>query len=173
MTEETEPGKPNPPLTAELFLPPLGRPEEQAEMQISFLTQGVTECLMRSTELFEPPEPEPPPGDSGGYGHTRRKAAPPPRATRRSQELRDAAHLSNATARLIAACAKLRGEFHFTYSQIERVEPGPARRDKAVALPDPVPDDEGDEDDDDFDLLAYDRSFPHGPRRARKEDFGF
>ena len=138
-------------------------------MQIAFLTQGVTECLMRSSELFEPPEPEPPPGDSRGYGHTRRQAAPPPRATRRSLELRDAAHLSNATARLMAACAKLRGEFHFTYSQIERVEPVP-RPVKAAAPDEAVPDDE---DDGDFDLLDYDRSFPHGPRRARREDFGF
>ncbi|MBU6445421.1 MAG: hypothetical protein KGR48_16080 [Alphaproteobacteria bacterium] len=124
MTMEKAPARPK--LSAELFMPPEGGIEEQLQRQIAFMTQGVMDCMVLANNFPElsGPEPEPPPPDVWGR---RRPAEPPP--DRRAQRLREAAHLSNATARLVAAYAKLRGEFHFTYSRVENV---PGRRRKAV-----------------------------------------
>ena len=124
MKDHVAPARPK--LSAELFMPPEGGIEEQLQRQIAFMTQGVMDCMVLANNFPElsGPEPEPPPPDVWGR---RRPAEPPP--DRRAQRLREAAHLSNATARLVAAYAKLRGEFHFTYSRVENV---PGRRRKAV-----------------------------------------
>ena len=124
MKDHVAPARPK--LSAELFMPPEGGIEEQLQRQIAFMTQGVMDCMVLANNFPElsGPEPEPPPPDVWGR---RRPAEPLP--DRRAQRLREAAHLSNATARLVAAYAKLRGEFHFTYSRVENV---PGRRRKAV-----------------------------------------
>ena len=126
MNMNTRNGLARPKLGAELFLPPEGGIEEQLQRQIAFMTQGVMDCMVLANDFpeFSGPLPEPPPPDVWGR---RRPAEPPP--DRRAQRLREAAHLSNATARLVGAYAKLRGEFHFTYSRIENV----SRADKKPA----------------------------------------
>ena len=113
-----------PKLSAELFMPPEGGIEEQIERQIAFMTQGVMECMVLASghpDLVGPP-PEPPPPDVWGR---HRPADPPP--DQRALRMREIAHLSSATARLVGAYAKLRGEFHFTYSRVETV-PRPRRK---------------------------------------------
>jgi len=116
MNTQNDPARPR--LSAELFLPPEGGIEEQLQRQIAFMTQGVMDCMVLANDFpeFSGPPPEPPPPDVWG----RRRAADPP-PDKRAQCLREAAHLSNATARLVGAYAKLRGEFHFTYSRTENV----------------------------------------------------
>ena len=131
MNMMTEKAPARPKLSAELFLPPEGGIEEQLQRQIAFMTQGVMDCMVLANNFPElsGPEPEPPPPDAWGR---RRPAEPPP--DQRSLRLREAAHLSNATARLVAAYAKLRGEFHFTYSRVETV-PRPRRQPAPELVP--------------------------------------
>ncbi|MDE3115601.1 MAG: hypothetical protein KGL26_08385 [Pseudomonadota bacterium] len=117
MNMKTSEAPARPKLSAELFLPPEGGIEEQLQRQIAFMTQGVMDCMVLANAFPElsGPSPEPPPDVWG----RRRPAEPPP--DQRALRMREAAHLSNATARLVGAYAKLRGEFHFTYSRVETV----------------------------------------------------
>lgn len=126
-----------PPLDAKLFMPPEGNLEEQIALQVGFMTQGVMECVVRSSGIFDLPLPQDEVQSRNDYGYDRRKrnASSSFVSSPRSVELRDAAHLSNATARLIAAHAKLRGEFHFTYSRVMTV-PGRAAANGSCTEPD-------------------------------------
>ena len=101
-----------PPVPAPPDLPPAGDLEEQTRRQMAFLTQGVMECVMRAT----------------GDGAAHPPAAPDAEGPPRSAALRDAAHLSNAAARLMAAWAKVRGEYHFTYTHEPKAGTPAARR---------------------------------------------
>ncbi len=129
MNTEKAPARPK--LSAELFMPPEGGIEEQLQRQIAFMTQGVMDCMVLANDFPElsGPPPEPPPPDVWGR---QRPAAPPP--DQRALRMREAAHLSNAAARLVAAYAKLRGEFHFTYSRVEAV-PRPRRQPASELVP--------------------------------------
>ena len=82
---------------------------ERVELQLGVLTQGVVECMILATgaypQLTEGADLSPNP-----FG--RPKAAPTSSyQAARSAELRDAARLSEASARLLAGFAKLRGQF--------------------------------------------------------------
>ncbi len=92
---------------ASFFTP--GTIAERVELQFGVLTQGVVECMILATgaypQLTEGMATEP-------NAFARPKAAPiSSYQAARSAELRDAARLSEASARLLAGYAKLRGQF--------------------------------------------------------------
>lgn len=92
---------------ASFFTP--GTIAERVELQLGVLTQGVVECMILATgaypQLTEGADAAPNP-----FG--RPKAAPASSyQAARSAELRDAARLSEASARLLTGFAKLRGQF--------------------------------------------------------------
>jgi hypothetical protein len=106
MTKET--AKTAPPLDVAALCHP-GSFSEQVELQLGLLTQGVTECMMLATGAFpgltEEEEPEAP-----AWGHRRPKTPTASWATVRSGQLRDAARLSEASARLLTGLAKVQAQ---------------------------------------------------------------
>jgi len=89
----------------DIFQP--GSIADRVELQLGVLTQGVIDCMALATgaysDLTEGPADAP---------NDWRKARPTSSwQTARSAELRDAARLSEASARLLAGFAKLRGQF--------------------------------------------------------------
>ncbi len=130
------------PLDPKIFLPPEGSLAEQIARQVDFLTQGVMECMVRSSGLFEPAAPEAEPPSHPSYGFHRPPAPPHAGPNTRSTELRDAAYLSNATARLIAAAVKLHGEYRFTGNRTDhgqRPRDGKDGRDARDGIVRPLP----------------------------------
>ena len=109
MSETATPDpKPAPPGASTFFAP--GSIAERVELQLGVLTQGVVDCMILATGAFpnltegEPTEPNafskpPGPGTLSSW-----QAA-------RSAELRDAARLTEASARLLTGFAKYRGQF--------------------------------------------------------------
>ena len=89
-----------------------GSLSEQVELQIAMLTQGVVESMMLSSGEFSSDRAESPPVEENVW--LRR---PPPKAAlsraqmARSADLKDAARLSEASAKLLSGFAKLRGQF--------------------------------------------------------------
>ncbi|HEX4303801.1 MAG TPA: hypothetical protein VHZ78_13475 [Rhizomicrobium sp.] len=104
----TEQNPPTAPLNPEQLFHP-GTIAERVDVMMSVLTQGVVDCMIFATGAFpsltegEPEEPnafaKPKPAGLSSW-----QAA-------RSAELRDAARLTEASARLLTGFAKLRGQF--------------------------------------------------------------
>ncbi len=108
MSETTTPDpKPAPPDQSTFFAP--GSIAERVELQLGVLTQGVVDCMILATGAFpnltegEPAEPNVFKPPKLGTVSTWQAA--------RSAELRDAARLTEASARLLIGFAKYRGQF--------------------------------------------------------------
>lgn len=97
-----------PTIDAASFFTP-GTIAERVELQFGVLTQGVVECMILATgaypQLTEGADAAP------NSANASRPVAALSYQAARSAELRDAARLSEASARLLAGFAKLRGQF--------------------------------------------------------------
>ncbi len=86
-----------------------GSIEERVNLQLGVLTQGVVDCMMLATGAF-PDLTEGPAAQVHPMVHGAAKSGSSWQAAR-SAELRDAARLTEASARLLAGFAKVRGQF--------------------------------------------------------------
>lgn len=92
---------------ADYFHP--GSIAERVDTQLGVLTQGVVECMILATGNF-PDLTEGPPAEPDARIKVKPMTLSSWQAAR-SAELRDAARLTDASARLLAGFAKLRGQF--------------------------------------------------------------
>lgn len=121
MTESTttpDP-KPAPPDPSTFFAP--GSIAERVELQLGVLTQGVVDCMILATGAF-PNLTEGEPTEPNAFGKHPKLGTPSTWQAARSAELRDAARLTEASARLLTGFAKYRGQFaqDFTIRHNER-----------------------------------------------------
>ena len=93
---------------AEDFFHP-GSIADRVDAQLGVLTQGVVDCMVLATGAFPDLTEGAPPGPNA-WPSVKPGTVPAWQAAR-SAELRDAARLSEASARLLAGYAKLRGQF--------------------------------------------------------------
>lgn len=110
------------------LMPPLGSIKQQVDMQLAFLTQAMIDGAVLAKGLFDDPEPN-------AVAETwppRRGSQPAASRWRvhRSAELQDMARIAASSARLIAAYARLDGQFHqnFTIHHIQKVEDDGVRK---------------------------------------------
>lgn len=108
---------------AEALMPPMGPVRQQVEMQLAFLTQNMMMSTVRANRIPPPAEPDP-------YAEPVRRGnrwvtpSPSDQSAYRIAELQEAARMSLASARLVAALGRLRTEFrqHHTVSRVTTVE---------------------------------------------------
>jgi hypothetical protein len=105
-------------LDAENFAPPAGTIRQQVEMQLAFLTKAVVDSSVLCSGLFEPDVAPPEPVFRA------RAAAPRTPRNIREFELGIAARMAEASAKLIAAYAKVHGHFEqrYTVHHLHKIE---------------------------------------------------
>lgn len=108
----TNPAQAVRPDAASFFAP--GSIADRVELQLGVLTQGVVDCMVLATGAY-PGLTEGPPEQPNAIAKSRAQPTSSWQATR-SAELRDAARLTEASARLISGFAKLRGQFSHDYT---------------------------------------------------------
>jgi hypothetical protein len=105
------------------LMPPMGPVRQQVEMQLAFLTQNMMAATVRANRIPPPAEPDP---DLQPVRQGNRWVTPSPsdQSAYRIAELQEAARMSFASARLVAALGRLRVEFrqHHTVSRVTTIE---------------------------------------------------
>ncbi|HEY4943339.1 MAG TPA: hypothetical protein VII56_18055 [Rhizomicrobium sp.] len=122
----TDENPPAPKIEAEHLFQP-GSIAERVELQLGVLTQGVVDCMILATGAY-PMLTEGPVAEPNAFAKPK-AAGLSSYQSARSAELRDAARLSEASARLLTGFAKLRAQFSqdFTIRHNEKRKAGDAK----------------------------------------------